>query len=126
MPPAPALGAYSRVTGFVVVPRTAELQAAEDALDNALVAMVGGTRSEVSTAMVSSYLFTRFEIRAEDAVVRLHDPEDFVVRFRRREDRDRVLASPPGGALLPLVWRPWRRTSMANAGTFRLRVLVGM
>lgn len=40
----------------------------------------------------------------------------FVVRFRGREDRDRVLAAPVMGALLPLVWRPWQRTSMASGG----------
>lgn len=76
--------------------------------------------------MVVAYLYNRFEIMAEDAVVWRHDPEDFIVCFRRREDRDRVLAARPGGALLPLVWRPWRRTSMASAGTFQFSVLVGM
>jgi hypothetical protein len=102
------------------------LQAAENALGLALVAMVGGTRPAVSPPMVAAYLLEHFDIRPGEAEVRRHDPEDFIVRFRRREDRDRVLAAPPGGMLLPLVWRPWRRTSMASAGTFRFRVLVGM
>jgi len=73
---------------IVVVSRTAELQRAEDALALALVAMVGGSRPAVSTAMVTSYLFERFGITSLDAEVRRHEPEEFVVRFRHREDRD--------------------------------------
>lgn len=76
--------------------------------------------------MVLSYLLERFEITALDADVRRHEPEDFVVRFRRQADRDRVLAAPRTAAPLPLVWRPWRRTSMANADTFRFKVLVAL
>jgi hypothetical protein len=111
---------------LIVIPRSAEIQAAEGALGQALVAMVGGTRPAVSTAMVSSYLFERFGITSLEADVRRHDPEDFVVRFRHQVDHDRVLAAHPGGSLLPLVWRPWRRTSIASAGSFRFKVLVGM
>jgi hypothetical protein len=88
---------------IVVVSRTAELQRAEDALGLALVAMVGGSRPAVSTAMVTSYLFERFDITSLDAEVRRHEPEEFVVRFRHREDRDQVLATRPTGAPLPLV-----------------------
>jgi len=40
--------------------------------------------------MVARFLFERFDIVAEDAEVRRHDPKDFVVRFRRREDRNHV------------------------------------
>lgn len=76
--------------------------------------------------MMASYLYNRFEIRAEDADARRHDPEDFVVRFRHQADRDRVLAAPPMGALLPLIWRPWRRTLLASGGSFRFRVLIGL
>lgn len=101
--PGPVEGFRHRRTGFVVVSRSAELQASEDALGFALVAMVGGTRPAVSPAMVATYLLEHFDIMAREAVIRRHDPEDFIVRFRRREDRDRVLASPPGGALLPLI-----------------------
>lgn len=111
---------------IIVVPRTAELQRAEDDLGLAMVVLVGGTRPAVSTAMVSAYLFERFGITSLDADVRRHDPEDFVIRFRHREDRERVLAARPTGAPLPLLWRPWRRTSWASAGTFRFRVLVAM
>lgn len=113
-----------RRSELVVVPRSVELQAAEDALGLALVVMVGGARPPVSPAMVSHYLFERFGLLYEDTDIRCHDPEDFVVRFRRDVDRDRVLAAPLMGPLLPL-W-PWRRTSMANGGSFRSWVLIGM
>ena len=53
--------------------------------------------------MVSRYLLERFDLTTYDAEVSRHDPEDFVVRFQRREDRDRVLADPVMGAPLPLV-----------------------
>jgi len=95
---------------LVVVPRTEAIQAAEKALDYALVAMVGGTRPDVTTGMVYTSLFNRFGITADEVDVRRHAPEDFVARFRHRADRDRVLESWPSGQV-PLVWRPWRRTS---------------
>jgi hypothetical protein len=44
--------ARPRRTEFVVVPRTVELQATEDELGHALVAVVGGTRPPVSPSMV--------------------------------------------------------------------------
>ena len=53
-------GARRRRTGsLVVVPRTEEMQFSEDMLGNALVAMIGGTRPEISTARVYSYLRNR-------------------------------------------------------------------
>jgi len=124
--PGVAVGGRRQRVGLVVVPRLAEVQAAEDDLGHSLVVLVGGTRPAMSPAMVTVYLFERFDIMAGEAEVRRHEPEDFVVRFRRRVDRDRVLAAPPTGAPLPLLWRPWWRTSWATAGTFRYRVLVGM
>lgn len=48
--------------------------------------------------MVARYLLDRFDILADDADIRRHDPEDFAVHFRNRDDRDRVLTTPPGGA----------------------------
>jgi hypothetical protein len=95
-------------------------------LELALVALVGGTRPQVTTAMVYSYLFNRFEITSDVVDVRRHYPEDFVVRFLQRADRDRVLGSQPGGYLIPLIWRPWRRTSLASMGEFRFRVFVAL
>jgi hypothetical protein len=43
-----------------------------------------------------------------DVAVSRHDPEDFVVHFRHAEDRACVHTALAVGALLSLVWRPWR------------------
>ena len=110
---------------LVVVPRTEAIQAAEEALDNALVAMVGGTRPDVTTGMVYTSLFNHFDITADEVDVRRHAPEDFVARFRHRADRDRVLESRPSGQV-PLVWRPWRRTSQASGGSFSFHVVMAI
>lgn len=71
-------------TPLVVVPRTQEVDDAEEGLQRALVAMIGGTRPPVSVDMVYTNLWSRFEIGRDDVEVRLHDPEDFIVRFRRK------------------------------------------
>jgi hypothetical protein len=47
--------------------------------------------------MVSCYLLERFDLTMEDVRVSRHDPKEFVARFRRRVDRDRVLAAPASG-----------------------------
>jgi hypothetical protein len=85
-----------------VLPRTAELQAAEDALSLALVAMVGGTRPAVSTAMVRDHLNAEFGIPVETVSVHRHSPEDLIVRFQRRDDLERVLHAPVAPAGAPL------------------------
>ncbi|CAD6267417.1 unnamed protein product [Miscanthus lutarioriparius] len=105
----------------VVIPRSTEIQAAEDALELALVGLVGGTRLVVSTATVYSFLYSQFELTMNDVELRRHHPEDFITHFRRRADHDRVLASRPGGYLLPLTWRPWQRTSLATAESFNFQ-----
>lgn len=111
-----------------MVPRSAELQAAEDALSLALVAMVGGTKPAVSLAMVRDYVRINFGI-VDDAVSMLrHAPQDFIVRFRRREDLEAVLGTPVAREAAPftLIWRRWTRFSNASAGSFTFRVLVGI
>jgi len=75
---APA-AAPRRFTVLVVVPRSAELQAAEQALSLALVTVVGGTRPPVSPEMVGQHLFQAFGVPADRVSVRRHTPEDFIV-----------------------------------------------
>lgn len=111
-------------SGLVVVPHAA-MQADENALELALVVLVGGTWPAVSAGMVSHYLFERFGLTTLDADVRTHEPEDFVVRFRHLEDRNHVLAPLLSGHL-PLIWQPWRRTFVATTLSFRYKVLVAM
>nr|TKW07544.1 hypothetical protein SEVIR_7G314200v2 [Setaria viridis] len=89
--------------------------------------MVGGTRPEVSPAMVRDHLHQALGIAAVAVSVHRHVPEDFIVRFRRLEDLDLVLSTPNAeGMPFSLIWRRWRRTSRASAGSFKFRVLVGM
>lgn len=113
---------------LVVVPRSAELQAVEDALSLALVALVGGTRPLVSPAMVRSYLCNHFGITDDDVSVLRHAPQDFIVRFRRREDLEVVLVTPVAREATPftLIRRRWSRFTNAAAGSFTFRVLVGL
>lgn len=112
-----AAGARRSNAQLVVVPRSTTIQAMEDELSQlALVATIGGTRPWISTQMVYQYLNTRFDIRYDEADVRVHEPEDFIVRFASRPLRDRVLASRPGGYLCPLSWRPWTRAAGGVAG----------
>ena len=127
-PASPSSRASEPLTELVVVPRTAPLQAAEDELSSlALVAMVVGRRPPVSPAMVRAHLLEFYGLGADQVSVRRFWPDDFIVRFYRREDLDVVLGTPPPvvGAF-SLRWRPWSRLFMASAGAFRFRVLVGM
>jgi len=80
--------------------------------------VVGGTRPLISTAMVYSFIFNRFEVAVDEVDVRGHAPEDFIVRFCHLMDQECVLVAGPRGHLMPLVWRPWRRTSLASTGVF--------
>ena len=78
---------------LVVVPRTMAIQNLEISLSHlALVATITGNRPFVSTAMIQDTLFACFQINAEDMDIKVHEPEDFLVRFSHREDRDRVLS----------------------------------
>ena len=124
---AAAVAAGAIRASLVVIPRTPAIQNSEDSLSHlALVATITGNRPFVSTAMIQDALFARFQINAEDVDIKVHEPEDFLVRFSRREDRDCVLSSRPWGALMPLRWRPWTRVSAAVAGAFHYRVVIAL
>lgn len=127
VPPAsPRTRARTSLLEMVVVPRTPALQAAEDALSLALVAMVVGTRPLVSTAMMRSHLSEIYGVTEELFSVHRYRPEDFIVRFSRPKDLEIVLGTlTPDDVPSPLCWRRWSRLSMASAGAFRFRVLVG-
>ena len=108
------------------MPRSAELEAAELDLRLALVAVVTGTRTPVTPAMVHAYLATHLGIDGASADVRHHDPEDFVVWFSRREDLELVLRTAVHNAPFSLICLPWLRTLLASTGSFCYSVLVGM
>ncbi|CAD6234888.1 unnamed protein product [Miscanthus lutarioriparius] len=107
--------------------RTPALQAAEDALSMALLALLVGTWPVVTPTMVLDHLEEHFGIPDDRVSVRRTRPNDFIVRFSRREDLERVLsAAPPERAPFTLQWRRWSRLIMGLAGAFRFRVLVAM
>lgn len=111
---------------LVVVPRSPELEAAEQDLRFALVAVVTGTRPFVSPDMVRAHLSTYFGIQEGSASVMRHEPVDFIVRFACLQDLEAVLHTAIHGAPFSLIWHPWRRTSLASAASFHFRVLLGM
>lgn len=56
-----------------------------------------------------------------------YSPEDFLVRFNYREDLEDVLHRPvPLGTPFFLIWKRWRRQSMASTGALGYKVLHGM
>ena len=127
-PASPRTRAREPLLEMVVIPRSAAMQEAEDALASLVpVAMVVGTRPPVSLTMVREHLQQSFGIGEDMATVRRFWSDDFIVRFTRREDLDLVLGTPPPlSAPFTLRWRPWSRLIRAIAGSFRYRVLVGM
>jgi hypothetical protein len=77
--------------------------------------------------MVREHLSVRFSVDDDAMSVMRHEPEDFVVQFTRKEDLERVLASPPvDAAPFVLTWRRWTQLSRAVAASFTFRVLVGI
>lgn len=76
--------------------------------------------------MVLDTLCSRHGIAPDDIDVRRHEPEDFLVRFRRWDDYDRVLATRHRDNRLPLIWRPWTRLSTGVAENFTFRVVLAL
>jgi hypothetical protein len=77
--------------------------------------------------MVRELLRLRFGVDNDHMLIVRHAPEDFLVRFSRRDDLERVLAAPPDPAApFMLTWRRWTRLSRAVAASFTYRVLVGI
>ncbi|CAL4898611.1 unnamed protein product [Urochloa decumbens] len=127
-PPSPdAPGARHRrpEVEICVIPWSPVIEANEQALGSALVAMVAGTRPEVSSAQVELYLLDHFHLGSEDAEVRRYSPDDFLIVFRRRIDADRVLhAEHPANAAFTLTFRRWRREARAVSTPLLFKVLL--
>lgn len=126
-PVSPGTRATNPLLELVVMPRTAEIQAAEEALSLALLAMVLGTRPPVSPAMLQQHLLEHYNVPGDLVSVRRTRPDDFIVRFSRRDDLERVLGSPPPqDAPFAIRWRRWHRLITGSSGAFRYRALVAM
>lgn len=96
-PTSPRTRAKTPLLQLVVVPRTTAIQAAEDALSLALLALVLGTRPAVTPAMMLQHLHVHYSITEERVSVRWTRPDDFLVRFSHQEDLDLVLSNQKAG-----------------------------
>lgn len=113
-PASPRSRARRPLLELVVVPWTPAIQAAEDALSLALLALVVGTRSAVTPAMVLAHLVERYGVMDGRVTMRRTRPDDFIVRFSHREDLEMVLRS----------LRPSVAVVMGSVGAFWFRVLI--
>lgn len=78
-----------------MIPRSQEIVDAEDTLKRALVAVIGGTRPQVSVSQVKAWLREHFGIDETEVTVHLYQPEDFLIVFHYADDMMRVLHAPP-------------------------------
>jgi hypothetical protein len=68
-----------------------------------------------------------YHISSEAFTESRYAPEDFLMRFIAREDLENVVHVPvPLNTSFYLVWKRWRRQSMASAGAMRFKVLLGL
>nr|AWA45122.1 UPI0001A88450 related cluster [Saccharum spontaneum] len=123
--PPPGHPSTHPISEIVVIPRTVELSTTEEALSSlALVAM----NSAIGVSgRCSSHLESFYHISSEEFTVSRYAPEDFLVRFIAREDLENVVhALMPLNTPFYLVWKWWRRQSMASVGAMRFKVLLGL
>jgi hypothetical protein len=90
------------------MPRTPEMDKAEEALSRALLVVIVGVHRAITTEEVAMALEDVHGLAPGSFSVHCHRPEDFLLYFAAREDRDRVLgdgvlASP----YFRLLLRPW-------------------
>jgi hypothetical protein len=86
--PPPPIGAPQR--RLCVIHRSGEMAREEQALELALVAMVGGSRPSVSLAAVRRWLNDNFGIPSARFSVRRYHPEDFLIIFSSPDDMSTV------------------------------------
>ncbi|KAK1631913.1 hypothetical protein QYE76_006228 [Lolium multiflorum] len=127
---APAVGgelARRPARAACVLPRTAEIDDAEDALAKALLAVIVGVRRAVTTEEVAMALEDIHGLPKGSFSVHCHRPEDFLIFFARREDRDRVLADEVlASPFFRLLLRPWARRTHAVSGGLCVHVDIEM
>jgi hypothetical protein len=95
-----------------------EIDEAEDALSRALLAVIVGVRRAVTTDEVAMALEDIHRLQPGSFSVHCHRPEDFLIFFATKEDRDMVLRSEViESPFFRLLLRPWaRRTHAASGG----------
>lgn len=110
----------------MVVPCSPAIQAADDELGHAFTIMVGGTRPMVSVLEVVDFLRRHFELSGDEFDVCHHYPEDFIVHFCHGVNREWVLQSRRNITWSPLIWNPWRHTTLGIYDKFRFKVIVAL
>ncbi|KAJ1293711.1 hypothetical protein BS78_01G089600 [Paspalum vaginatum] len=123
----PPVGDVSRrpSPGYVVIPRSPEIDAEEERLSRALVATVGGCRPVVTAEQVSQYLLAPYDIPATRFSVHGYQPEDFLLMFEEVADFDRAFRGPPPPSTpFQQIWKRWSRLSVASPKDLRFRVLL--
>lgn len=94
---------------------------AEASLGSALVAMVAGSRPQVSTTDVEQLLRRFFQV--ENFRVYKFKTCDFLIRFEEREDASRVLhTASPNNAPFKLIFRRWGRQIGASSAPMLFKV----
>ncbi|KAK1662053.1 hypothetical protein QYE76_050212 [Lolium multiflorum] len=98
--------------------RTVEIDEAEDTLSIALLAVIVGVRRAVTTDEVAMALEDIHRLPPGSFSVHCHWPEDFLIFFATKEDRDMVLRDEViESPFFRLLLRPWaRRTHAASGG----------
>jgi hypothetical protein len=100
---------------------------AEAGLDNALVAVVGGTWSLVSHAQVVGFLGRFYAIRADEVEVKRDSRADFLFVFSSRQLTNQVLHTPPAqGDDFLLVFQRWRHQTGTLFKPFKCKVLLAV
>ncbi|KAG2562889.1 hypothetical protein PVAP13_8KG247500 [Panicum virgatum] len=70
-------------------------------------------------------LLEEFSVQHEEYTVFPFDPEDFLVEFSSAPVAETILhAHHPAEAPFQLIWKRWRRQSMASFASLRYRVLI--
>jgi hypothetical protein len=109
-----------------MVHRSDEINAAEQALECALIVVVGGARPPVSTADVRLWLKDLYGILSSNVTSHRFHPEDFLISFSSPDDMFRVLHHPPPNPLFALILKRWRRQLMASVGNLLFCVTIAL
>jgi hypothetical protein len=91
-----------------------EINVTEQALERALVAVVGGARPSVSTTDVRLWLRDFYGIPSSNVTVHRFHLKDFLISFSLPGDMFRVLHHPPPNPSFALILKRWRRQLMAS------------
>jgi hypothetical protein len=128
LPQSPSVGDPVRrpLLDACMVHRSDKINAAELALERALVIVVGGAHPPVSTAYVRLWLRDLYGGPSSNITVHRFHPEDFLISFSSLNDMFRVLHHPPPNPLFALVLKRWHRQLMASVDNLLFHVSIAL